>query len=94
MKRPSRWIKSIHDKVIISESIMKIMKDILPVTDLNRLSKLLNIQLPDLTEDECRNIFVNVVVELFADSNPENFTDEQRRKAKPLGLVAQLSIMR
>jgi hypothetical protein len=94
VKRPSRWRNSIFEKCIISEVIMKIMRGTQPVTHLNEMCKLLNISLPELTRDECQNILSNVVVELFADSNPENFSDDQKSKAKPLGLIAQLAVMR
>lgn len=43
--------------------------------------------------DECSNILSNIAVELFAESNPENFSKEKREKSKPLGLLAQTWLM-
>lgn len=88
VKRPSRFRKSLDNKVRISESIMKIMRGSLPATEINNLIRQLEFRIPILTEEECINILSNVTVEIFAESNPENQSEDDKKKAKPLGLVA------
>lgn len=94
VKRPSRFRKSLYPKVIISEFIMKVMKELQPVTEINNLAKLLGHQLPELTFEESQGILSNVVVEIFAESNPENFSEDDKKKGKkPLGLLATQLVM-
>lgn len=67
---------------------MKVMKGIKPVNEINNLIKLLGYQIPELTDEESQGILSNVVVELFAESNPENSDSKKASSQKPLGLLA------
>lgn len=90
IKRPSRFRKALYPKIIASEFIMKVMKGLQPVSEINNLAKLLGHRLPELTLEESQGILSNIVVEIFAESNPENFSEaDQAKGKKPLGLLAE-----
>lgn len=61
---------------------------------MNNIIKLLGYQVPELSEYEAQSVLSGVVVELFAESNPENVVDDDKGKPKkPLGLLAMQLIM-
>lgn len=60
---------------------------------MNNLIKLLDFQLPLLTQEECQGVLSNVIVEIFAESNPENCSADDSKNKKPLGLLAQELVM-
>lgn len=89
VKRPSRFRKGLETKVRTCECIMKIMRESVPATEMNNLIGQLGFKIPELRLEECRGILSNLAVELFALSNPENTSKEDKAKEKPLGLLAE-----
>jgi hypothetical protein len=47
-----------------------------------------------LDENQALEIFRSLIVELFAESNPENQTEEERRKSPSLGWLAESAVIR
>lgn len=92
---PSRFRAKMAIKAFISEQVMKVTWGLLPASDainaiIGRLD-LPKIPVP-LSEYSARSVLINVIVQLFADSNPDS--SESEGKGKPLGLLATELVMR
>lgn len=87
--RPSRYRKKILDKAYISERIILVIQGHLTAYDA-MFSIIRRFGYPEfpLTPEMCDNIFQSFVVELFAESNPENDKFNKRKNVKPLGQLA------
>lgn len=84
----SRRRKVLQDKSYISERIMKIMRGLISASDgLNDIIRQFNYPIKQLTDEEAHNVLQNVVVECFADQNPNN-SSETSGGSKPLGELA------
>jgi len=67
---PSRFVKKLEDRASLCEGVLKTIHGLIPMDEwINSLIQKKNYQLPKLSEDVCKNIFMNVVVQAFADSN-------------------------
>jgi hypothetical protein len=74
---------------------MKIISGAQSCSDgLNSIQRQLGYRFDLSDESQALGILQSLVVESFAESNPENQTEEERIKSKPLGLLAQSLVIR
>jgi hypothetical protein len=67
---PSRLRKKNERQAELCEGVLKTIHGLIPINQfINELIKKNNLRLPVLSEDVCKNIFMNVTVQAFADSN-------------------------
>lgn len=78
-KFSSRRCKSLEDKSMICELIMKIMRcPDLAKDNINAINRHLGYTSRQYTQEESIGILSSIAVELFTDSNPENRKDDKR----------------
>lgn len=67
---PSRFKNKLRDKALLCEGVLETVHGLIPINQfINEMIKRNNYRLPELSEDVCKNIFMNVTVQAFADSN-------------------------
>lgn len=91
LHRPSRFRKAMESDSITCDIMMKIMsKTITACEGMNTLTRHLGFTgIRELTEEESEGILSNIAVECFAESNPCNQSEEDKKKGYPLGALAE-----
>jgi hypothetical protein len=91
LNRPSKFRQKIYHKSYTCERIAKALRGLKPAADsFNEIVRYLNLRhIKPMDEKSAEAVISYTIMMLFADSNFENMSDDERKRAPPLGVLAE-----